>query len=126
MLFKLGVILYMISTSMYIRHLEKETKNMFIRHLENDLYRSKLKGGDEKMKDWKLETIYDLEQIFERAIETKQGIGVLVEMPGFDEPELITNPPANLEKKLKYYKDTYDVNLNHKHAAGVRIIGYTL
>lgn len=44
-------------------------------------------------------------------------------MPGFDQPELITNPPANIEKKLAYYKATYDENLEHKHAKGIRIIG---
>jgi hypothetical protein len=84
-----------------------------------------LKGGVE-LKDWKLDTMADLEHVFTRAIECKQGIGVFIEMPGFDEPELITNPPANLEKKLAYYKATYDETLNHKHAKGIRIIGYTL
>lgn len=78
------------------------------------------------MKDWELKTIDDLEDTFERAIVTNKNIGVFIEMPGFDKPELITNPPENLEKKLAYYRATYDENLNHKHATGVRIIGYTL
>ena len=78
------------------------------------------------MKDWELSTMDELEQVFERAMEAETSIGVFIEMPGFDYPELITNPPGNLEKKLAYYKATYDEDLNHKHAKGVCIIGYTL
>lgn len=73
----------------------------------------------------KLETIKELEGVFEKATNSKSGLGVLIEMPGFEFPELITNPYENLEKKLKYYKDTYDENLNYKYSKGIRIIGYT-
>ncbi|WP_338749800.1 hypothetical protein [Bacillus sp. FJAT-52991] len=73
-----------------------------------------------------LNTIQELEKVTKQCIEKKIGLGLFVEMPGFEQPELITNPPANLAKKLEYYKATYDENLNHKHAKGIRIIGYTL
>lgn len=46
-------------------------------------------------------------------------------MPGFELPEIIINPAENLEKKLEYYKNTYDEDLKHKYAEGVKIIGYT-
>ncbi|RJS60122.1 hypothetical protein [Bacillus sp. PK3_68] len=72
-----------------------------------------------------LNTIQELENITKQCIERGVGLGLFVEMPGFEQPELITNPPANLSKKLDYYKATYDEKLNHKHAEGVRIIGYT-
>lgn len=49
-------------------------------------------------------------------------LAVLIDMPGFDSPELITNPPENIEKKMDYYRATYDDNCNHKHAPGIRII----
>lgn len=46
-------------------------------------------------------------------------------MPDFEEPEMIVNPAVNLENKLEYYKKNYDENLEHKHAEGIRIVGYT-
>lgn len=72
-----------------------------------------------------LKTIEDLEAIINKAIATKQPLGLFIEMPDFEEPEMIINPVVNLEKKLGYYKKTYDENLEHKHAKGIRIIGYT-
>lgn len=72
-----------------------------------------------------LEKISDLEFIIKQAIKTKVNVGVFIEMPGFESPEIIVNPVENLEKKLEYYKNTYDENLNHKHAEGIKIIGYT-
>lgn len=78
------------------------------------------------MNTWELKNMDDLEKVFNRAVEKRTHIGVFIEMPGFDEPELITNPPANVEKKLEYYKVTYDADLCHKYAPGIRIIGYTL
>ncbi len=67
----------------------------------------------------------ELEFVVKTAIKTKQSLGVLIEMPGFESPEMIINPCENLEKKLEYYKNTYDDNLEHKHAKGIKIIGYT-
>lgn len=52
-----------------------------------------------------------------------QPIELFIDMPGFEQPELIINPPANIENKLVYYKATYDENLEHKHAKGIRIVG---
>mgnify|MGYP000960069639 CR=1 FL=1 len=72
-----------------------------------------------------LEKISDLEFIIKQAIKTKVNVGVFIEMPGFESPEIIINPVENLEKKLEYYKNIYDENLNHKHAEGIKIIGYT-
>lgn len=72
-----------------------------------------------------LKTINDLEKIVNKAIETNEPLGLFIEMPGFSQPELIINPVVNLEKKLEYYKKTYDENLEHKHAKGIKITGYT-
>jgi len=72
-----------------------------------------------------LEKMSELEFVVKTAIKTKQSLGVLIEMPGFESPEMIINPCENLEKKLEYYKNTYDDNLEHKHAKGIKIIGYT-
>jgi len=71
-----------------------------------------------------LEKISDLEFIIKQAIKTKVNVGVFIEMPGFESPEIIINPVENLEKKIEYYKNIYDENLNHKHAEGIKIIGY--
>lgn len=73
-----------------------------------------------------IKTMKDLEVITKKAIENKESLGLLVEMPGFPEPELITNPAVNLEKKLAYWRKTYDENLEHRHAKGIKIIAYTL
>lgn len=73
-----------------------------------------------------LETIEDLEKVIKRAIKDRSAVGLLIEMPGFEEPEMITNPVVNLDKKLEYYKDTYNRELEHKYSKGIRIVGYTL
>lgn len=73
-----------------------------------------------------LKTINELEYVVQKAIDNKASLGLFIEMPEFPEPELITNPVANLMKKLEYYKNTYDENLEHKHAKGIKIIGYTI
>lgn len=72
-----------------------------------------------------LKTMEELEKVFKVAIEKGFITSIFVEMPGFKEPEMITNPIENLEKKLEYYKNTYDENLEHKHAKGIKIIGYS-
>jgi hypothetical protein len=66
----------------------------------------------------------DLEFVTRTAIKTNQSLGVIIEMDGFESPEIIINPPENLEKKLDYYKNTYNDNLDHNHAKGIKIIGY--
>lgn len=72
-----------------------------------------------------LEKMSDLEFIIKQAIKSNANVGIFIEMPDFEEPEIIINPTKNLEKKLEYYKKTYDENLKHKHAKGIKIIGYT-
>ena len=72
-----------------------------------------------------LEKMSELEFVVKTAIKTKQSLGVIIEMPGFESPEMIINPVENLEKKLEYYKSAYDDNLEHKNAKGIKIIGYT-
>lgn len=66
----------------------------------------------------------DLEYAFEKAKQQGSRIGVKIVMPGFDYPEIIVNPYENLDKKLEYYKKTYDDDLMHIKAEGVQIIGY--
>jgi len=72
-----------------------------------------------------LEKMSELEFVVKTAIKTKQSLGLLIEMPGFEFPEMIVNPVENLEKKLEYYKNTYGEDLEHKHAKGIKIIAYT-
>ena len=72
-----------------------------------------------------LNSMKELEQVVNEAIEKNRSLGLFIEMSGFPKPELITNPVENLEMKLEYYKKTYDEDLEHKHAKGIKIIGYT-
>ncbi len=63
-----------------------------------------------------------LEHCAQICLDANQPIKVLIEMPGFDKPELIINPPENIKKKMEYYKATYDENCEHKHAKGIRLV----
>jgi len=64
-----------------------------------------------------------LESYAKVQLRNNEPINLQIEMPGFPEPELITNPPANIEKKMEYYKATYNEDdLTHKHAPGIQII----
>lgn len=71
-------------------------------------------------------TMEALEQHAEKCLENDTDLAVLIDMPGFELPEMITNPPENIKKKIEYYKATYDENCNHKHAKGIRIIAVAL
>ena len=50
---------------------------------------------------------------------------IKVEMDGFPEEEVIINPMINAVEKIDYYKNTYNDDLTHKHAKGIRIVDYT-
>ena len=68
-------------------------------------------------------TMKDLENIFDYAVSNRDlYIGVLIQMEGFETPELIINNRANFDSKLEYYKKIYDENCNHKFAKGIKII----
>ncbi|WP_373896402.1 hypothetical protein [Virgibacillus sp. CBA3643] len=67
-----------------------------------------------------------LESCFNRAKELgKNFVAIRIEMEGFPEPEIIVNPIINADSKLAYYKKTYDEELNHKYAKGIRISGFS-
>lgn len=67
-----------------------------------------------------------LENNFNYAIEYgEKFVAVKIEMKGFAEAEIIVNPIENAKDKIDYYKKTYDDELNHKYAEGIKIIGFT-
>jgi hypothetical protein len=71
-------------------------------------------------------SIDGLERCFSVAKETNQKfIGVLIEMQGFEKPELIINESENFDSKLAYYKKAYNEDLTLKTFSGIRIIGYS-
>ncbi|WP_438285549.1 hypothetical protein [Bacillus wiedmannii] len=71
-------------------------------------------------------TYKNLKQCFTNGINNDaEFVGVLIEMEGFDDPEVIINHRVNIADKLDYYGKTYDENLNHKFAKGIRIVGFT-
>lgn len=68
----------------------------------------------------------NLERSFQLAKREKaKFVAVRIEMEGFPEAEVIINPSFNADLKLEYYKKTYDENLNHRYAKGIKIIGCT-
>lgn len=71
-----------------------------------------------------LKTMNELECIINKAIKGNVSLSLFIKLPDLTEPEIITNPPVNLEQKLKYYKKTYNDSLEHKYADGVKILGW--
>lgn len=70
-------------------------------------------------------SISKLEKCFNVAKETNQKfVGVLIQMKGFEKPELIINESENFETKLEYYKKAYNEDLTLKTFNGIKIIGY--
>ncbi|QJI52416.1 hypothetical protein [Psychrobacillus phage Perkons] len=66
-------------------------------------------------------------QELKNYITNGENIGGLfyikVEMDGFDTDEILINSYENLHSKLKYYTDTYNEDLTHKHA-NIKIVDY--
>lgn len=71
-----------------------------------------------------LKTMNELECVINKAIKGNVSLSLFIKLPDLTEPEIITNPPVNLEQKLKYYKETYNDGLEHKYADGVKILGW--
>jgi len=68
----------------------------------------------------------NLENCFNQAqVKGAAFVGVKIEMGGFPEPEVIINGRENIESKLEYYKKTYNENLEHNHAPGIKIVAFT-
>ncbi len=72
----------------------------------------------------RLKNMSELEDIINKAIEGDVNLSLFIKLPDLTEPEIITNPPVNLNQKLKYYKEVYNDNLEHKYAEGVKILGW--
>jgi len=71
-------------------------------------------------------TMDDLTNCFNEASEANSNyVCVVVSMAGFPKEEVIINQRENFEAKLKYYQNVYDKGLDHKHATGVKIIGFS-
>jgi len=65
----------------------------------------------------------ELVACFEKAKRNcSEVVGVVVEIYEDRTSELILNKKDNFDNKLKYYKESYDDNLNHKKGPA-RIIG---
>lgn len=50
--------------------------------------------------------------------------GILVTVPGCDQPEVIINHPRNLKSKAEYYKNAYDNSCRLKVRNDIKIINY--
>lgn len=57
---------------------------------------------------------------------TEQPFVVICRLPDTPAPEIIINPVVNMEAKIAYYDQTYDDDLKHKFAPGVKIEGYEI
>ena len=52
----------------------------------------------------------------------KSFVVVKIELPDHSEPEFIINTRLNFEMKKDYYEKMYDLDMEHKHAQGLRIL----
>lgn len=70
--------------------------------------------------------IVNLETCFDVAIEKDVNyVGVLIQMQGFETPEIIINETPNFKTKLEYYKKAYNQDLTLKTFNGIKIIGFS-
>ncbi|HHI3604940.1 TPA: hypothetical protein QCU10_001459 [Bacillus anthracis] len=70
-------------------------------------------------------TFEGLEQCFNEAKDVEANyVAVQIEMEEFPSDELIINDKHNISLKLEYYKKTYNEDLEHRYAPGIRIVGY--
>lgn len=68
-------------------------------------------------------TLSKLEEIFDRAVYLDANyIAVAIEFDEADDVEIIINPIENVKYKMKYYKESYNEDLTHKYANGVKIL----
>lgn len=69
-------------------------------------------------------TIGRLEATFKKAIDIGvKYVAVAIQFDDVDDVEIIINPIRNAEYKLEYYKQTYNDDLTHRYAKGVKILG---
>ena len=70
-------------------------------------------------------TFEGLDKCFNEAItEDANYVAVQIQMDGFPTDEIIINDKHNIVSKLEYYKKTYNEDLEHKYAPGIRIVGF--
>lgn len=70
--------------------------------------------------------INNLEKCFEEAsVKGAKYVGVKIKMEGFPKSEIIINDNENFDKKLSYYKNSYNQDLTLKTFSGIKIVGFT-
>lgn len=62
-----------------------------------------------------------IKYVYEEIIKPKKGIKVEVNV-GLEEPETISNPYPNVEKKFEYYKSAYDENMKLLNNPNIQIL----
>lgn len=68
----------------------------------------------------------DLVDYFAKCVENHAAAALFITIPGCEKAELIINQRENFEYKLDYYSRTYNDNLEHKFAPGIKIVGATV
>lgn len=71
-------------------------------------------------------TLKSLAETFVQIHKNGGEVFIELEMEGFEGRETIINPHENILPKLIYYIKTYDNDLRHKHAQGIRIVSFGL
>jgi len=68
----------------------------------------------------------NLENCFEEAAaKGAKYVGVKIQMQSFPTSEIIINDNENFERKLSYYKNSYNDDLKLKTFSGIKIVGFT-
>ncbi len=67
-------------------------------------------------------TKQDLIKMAELAKAKNICLFVEVTIPGQEETEVIVNRPSSVDNKVKYYLETYNDDLTHKHNPKIKIV----
>ncbi|AXU53334.1 TPA: hypothetical protein ACGFEM_000741 [Clostridioides difficile] len=68
----------------------------------------------------------NLEEVFCKAkLLDKKYISLKINITEYPSEEIIIIQNTNFENKLRYYKEIYDYELNHKYVGGIKIIDCT-
>lgn len=70
-------------------------------------------------------TMNDLEEVFTFAKQRQYYVAVMINIDGYDSHEVNINSYENIDRKLAYYKITYNHDLTHKFAKGIKIVDIT-
>ena len=103
----------------------------FPKSLDDNYINNWMKDVDERGQRVKRVEVYNITMTnLEIAFNSAKAmgmkyIGVLIETPFLNSPELIISDIANFDNKLHYYKTCFNYDLTNKSSSNIKIVGFT-